>query len=583
MDKKLFYYCEKCQSGVPKEEGVCRSCGKRFFRGDIFTVEEIDEKKAKQQEKRKQDSFKEQVKSVPVGGGDSAEHKDKQQGMLKCPICGKSYDRNHSLCDTCGMVLVMSYEPVEIPEVQTDSKLIYGEVIVNPVWEVKSRRFSTQQMVEGQSFVINRNIFPIGRRYLGDNHIFFALRKEANQKLNLISTDNGFFVEENGELFIQYDSTKLHDTGRPKSAIKINGNVMRSSERVRLAHGDVIILGDTGTANKESCVELQVVRIQQPSLNTQIDLTEIREEIVQGVREELGKGLEGVNKSLEEVNRSVVKVDMGVQEANEGLQQVNALQKQTFDVVSETAENVRKIATTLDVTKFATADSYMKAAEECERYYTGEKLTPKQYIDKYLENCPLKEQFLDSLSEAQEEYLYYAAFYEAMAKQHPELQMDYSAPFLYIGKLLENFAHMVMKELLYTFGAEEIDRMRSSKNLRPGQQLKLDLGSITRSFISYYNGTKCGNDRVIKPLAKAYQGENSDHINKALLEEMRKAFVACDDAREDRNDAAHSSLEAMLASELKKITWEEYDLAKKNVIESNFIINIRKYYEKVIS
>lgn len=546
MDGKLFYYCEKCHSGVPKDEGVCRKCGKRFFRGDVFTADEIEEK-----EKRIQ-------KETTVKDRD----KDTQSGVLKCPICGKEYDMNHSICEICGMGLVMSYNPVEIPEVQTESKLIYGEVITNPVWEVKPRRFSAQQSIEGSTFVINRKIFPIGRRYLGDNHIFFALRKEANEKLNLISTDNGFFVEENGELFIQYDNTKLHDTGRPKADIKVNGNVIAPSARVRLAHGDVITLGDRGRANKDSCVELHVVRMQQHPVNAQVNLEDIKDEIVQGVREELDKGFVGVNKNLE---------------------QVNALQKQTLDVVTETAENVRKMAATLDVTKFSGVDSYLKAAEECERQYTGEKLTPKEYIDLYLENCPLKEQFLDSLSEAQEEYLYYAAFYEAMAKQHPELQMDYSAPFLYVGKLLENFAHMVMKELLYAFGAEEIARMRSKKNLRPDQELRLDLGGITRSFTKYYNGKKCGNDRIIKPLAEAYQGNDASHIDKALLEEMRRSFIACDDAREDRNDAAHSSLEAVLASQLKKITREEYDLAKKNVIESNFIINIRKYYNKVIA
>ena len=570
MKGKLFYYCEKCQSGVSKDEGVCRKCGKRFFRGDVFTAEEIEEKKAKpantQPSKEGSESHKGRLIANAAGP---------QSGALKCPICGKSYDMNHSVCDICGMSLVMSYEPVEVPEVQTPSKLIFGEVIENPVWEIRPYRFFYHQSIEGKSFVINHKIFPIGRRFLGDNHIFFALRREANEKLNLISTDNGFFVEEDGELFIQYDATKLHDTGRPKATIKVNGNVMSPAERVRLTHGDVITLGDRGTTNKDSCVEMRVVRMQQSSINAQVNLSEIREEIVQDVRKELDKGFGGVNKNIEAVGRDV-------QAANEGLKQVNTLQKQTFDVVAETAENVRKIASALDVTKFTTADSYMKAAEECERQYTGEKLAPKAYIDLYLENCSNKQLFLDSLSEAQEEYWYYAAFYEAMAKQHPELKMDYSAPFLYIGKLLENFAHNVMKELLYTYGQEAIAKLRQWKNLQPNQELRLDLGNITKSFVGYYNGAKCGNDKILKPLAKAYQGNNSDIIDRTLLAEMRKSFIACDDAREDRNDAAHSSLEARLASELKRVSREEYDLAKKNVIESNFIINIYKYYKKVI-
>lgn len=553
MSEELFYYCERCKKEVPRAVAVCDGCRKRFRNERVYTIVKIEELKAR-------DAQKEETAGTDEGGKIAQQSQTGQahqtQGVvqLKCPICGMTYDENHSICDTCGMPLVMTYEPVVVPEENVDREMIFGDVIEYPAWEIKVRRFMNNQAYEGNTFVVNRSIMPVGRRFLVLNHIFHSDMRIANAMINVVSADNGFLIVENGELFIQYDTTKRHDKGTVKSRIKVKGQTMTEQERIKLAVGDVITLGSDEQSSMDYCVEMEIVGLEN-SAARQMNFARLKEDLAREVRA-------GISSELGEVKQ---------------------MQRQTYDMVAETAEHVRKLVTDLDITKFASTDDYLEAAEECERQYEGKKLSKEEYIDNFLEDYPRKQEFLASLSEAQKEYLYYAAFYESMARLHPEADVDYSATFIYIGKLLENFANTVMRPFLLTFGRSRLEEIRNRKGVKCKlKNLSLTLGEVTRSFVDNVRGQKIGIESIILPIARAYTQNTQLTAEAEIFAQMEKAFVDCDNAREYRNSAAHCSLEAILASDLKRISKEEYLQAKKNVIESDFIINIFDYYSKTI-
>ena len=85
------------------------------------------------------------------------------------------------------------------------------------------------------------------------------------------------------------------------------------------------------------------------------------------------------------------------------------------------------------------------------------------------------------------------------------------------------------------------------------------------------------------PMIRDYLGiGEKDRINQDELRKMRNSFISCDKARGTRNESAHSSLDAVLLSQMKRVSKTDYVQAKKDILKSDFFVNIYKYYNKLI-
>ena len=562
-----FYYCRACKKAVPMESAFCDGCGRYFRKETPYRMEVIEkfmQEDAQKEEARNESTQKEASQDEQSGnqGAESAgspnidtqpesgrtQDESSQGATLTCPICGRTYDEGHTVCDDCGMALMMVYTPVEVPEeaMDADTELIFGKAIEQPDWEVRVTRHLDNRKYDGSTVVINHEIMPVGRRYFVENNVFASDKEVSNSLLKRISRDNGFFIVENGQLFIQYDRTQIHGDGK-KSKIKVNGKILGDGERQKLVAHDIIVLGSNKQSDMDYCVEMEVLSRGGDLVGSQAAIAHISENI---------------NLLLESAQRS------------------EEMHKQTYEQVKETAENVRRLSD-LSVSRFESLEQFITATENYEKNLQGGKLSKEEYIDLFLKDYPMKQELLASLTEAQAQYLYFAAFYETMAIQHQDADMDYSAAFIYLGKLLENFAHQTLIPLIQKYAPARWTEMSGSTGATGGNK-PIDLGNITRSFIKWENNKKMCRDDIIVPMARDYLGIANGPVDNQELRRIRKSFMDCDKARGYRNNAAHSSLEAIFADDLQTITLENYKDAKKNVIDSGFLINIHAYYAKTI-
>jgi len=444
-------------------------------------------------------------------------------------------------------------EVIRLPE-NGNKGLNFGNALDQVRWEIKPTRFFRGQQFEGPAIEINRSFFPIGRRYFVENLIFDSDRAVNNAYVGMVSKDNGYFIVQDDELFIQYDMTAVHDEGKRKSRIRINGEELLENERRPLMAGDVVMLGYDGQPTYDCCVKLEIMQRK--------------------VKEKAGE-LTGV---LAEELRVL----------REKAEAAEALQKRTLEQVIENGANIRKISD-LDISKFLNIESYLVALTDYEKQEraSGVLMSREEYIDRFLGEGVDKKEFLGCLTEAQEEYIYYAAYYEAMAKLNTRDEMDYSAAFLYIGKLMENFVHQTMRPLVQRFNEKQWQFLEAKE--KSGG--RISLGEITRSFVRWEYPTEADKRNQTNGALKARSWLIGDMVRKlthspkavdqTLFAEMSGAFVAMDKARGYRNNAAHSSIEAILASELKRVSYEDYIYAKNMILQSRCLVLICKYHSGI--
>lgn len=520
MAEEMYYYCEVCNKPISARLMRCNGCGRRFANANKYTmvqIEELQQKKIVAEEKK--ETGEEVVTSATV------KEEAENGARLQCPICQKSYDVNHTVCDDCGMPLVMIYEPIVVPEEEcvTENGLIFGAEILEPTWALRAKRF-VDNIADGEStIVINRAIMPMGRRYLVENQVFSTDMMAAAQSLRKVSTDNAFFIVDGDALYIQYDETKMHDkNGAKKAAIKINGEMLLPKTRKRLTIHDRITFGYVQQSNKEGCVQFDVLRHQAKDAGA-VDLSEIQK-----------------------------KLDIIIEKE---------------DIIIEKVYELGD----LDITKFKKEDldKYIAVLEGYERQHRDTERSRDEYIDEFLKECPCKDEFLAILNESQKENLYFAAFYEEKAMEFKGEGMDYAAASLYLGKLLEEFVNIALVPLAKKFNSTKWEKKESEN--KSGKLYMI--GDLTKHFTFIRDGECFVHDDVINRMMEEYQCIESDKNLNDLRAIMEQAFKDCDKSRFYRNIAAHFTG--------IHVYFDEYMQAKNHLLKKDFLVRIYHYYEKL--
>ena len=611
MEEMKYYYCKTCNKAVPVTQKRCNICNYRFDRDTSYSKSQIEAKiaggssdKAAQQGMQQsgmqqngmqqngiqQGGIQQSVQSQDMGG----------RARLVCPICKTEYDEMHSICEKCGVPLLTlnisaAQQPMQAavqqpmqPAVQQPMQAVVqqpvqaapqlpfaasddilemipfpdkgkgdylGTALEKSDWEVKIKGYYQGTAYEGRTIDMNRSYISLGREYFV-NSASFTAEAGYGAVFGRVSRYNGHLIVQDGELYLQYDNIESHKgSGKHKGSLTVNGQLLKDNERRRLLDHDIVRIGYRGQSSLDGCVEMEVVKKQPANAEQSLEIASLMEEI---------KSLSQTVKNTEE------------------------MQKKTLEQVIETGSLVQKMSE-IDVSNFQDFDTYLAALKEFERRQRneGSLRSREEYIDDFLGDMEHKEDFLACLSEAQMEYLYYAAYYEAMAKLNTQVEMDYSASFSYMGKILENFAHQTMRPMIERFHPKRWESLQE-KMEREG---RISLGDITKAFVkweyptdedrkNYTNGTRQALGWLIKEMVMAYTG-NRQKVDQKLFKEMSAAFVAADTARNSRNNSAHSSIEAVLVSELQKVTYDDFLHDKNILLNSNCLPLIKKYSDKI--
>lgn len=544
-----FYYCKKCKKGIETKYSRCDGpdCNKRFIREPSYTWEEIEEFIRRDTALEETAQSDEQMDYV-----DENASGENPEGELICPKCGKRYDYSVSMC-SCGSVLETYYESVEINEepVQSGDGELYGKVLDNPSWKLLARRYAGNTPYDGnKEIILNRTITSIGLIPLAKNHIFSYDVREYRNLIGKVSRYNAFFMVENGKLYVQYDTVEHVDCKKTsdKAPIFINGILLQENQRYQLTDEDSVIMGNGADHNLNGCVEFIIKKIKRES--------QLSDAAVETITSMIG--------------------DLG-----EKMDHSGEMQRQILEKSNEIKDSVDKLSE-IQIEKFSNVQTYLQSLEKFEAKYKEmeNSKSNEEYVSIFLKDYKNKEALLSSLSEAQLDYLTSAAFYENMAMEHGSENTDYSAAFLYLGKLLENFAFQILAPLV-----EKYDERRWEFIGPAIQDKSVKLSQITRSFVftDKETGELKASNRIIMPMIRDYLGvDERGKINQDELNKMRRSFVSCDKARGTRNESAHSSLDAVLLNQMKRVSKVDYLQAKKDILRSDFFVNIYKYYNKLI-
>ena len=533
MAEEMFYYCETCKKPVSARQMFCDGCRRRFGNAPKYTMEQIE---AKQQPA---EIIVEEKKETATPKATIEENVEKG-ARLQCPICQKSYDVNHTVCDDCGLPLVMIYDPVVVPEEEgaTESGLIFGAEIQTPTWALNVKRF-TDNMADGvKTIVVNHTIMPMGRRYLVENNVFSTDMMAVAQSLKKVSTDNAFFIVEDEALYIQYDATKLHDkNGGKKAAIKINGEMLLPNTRKRLTVHDRITFGYVQQSNMEGCVQFDVVPYGDDTLSKEaaVEMQKMLGEIAEDVR-------------AAKANQEILKKQSDII-----LEKEDKILEKVYEISDLKVTNYEK-------DEF---DKYFKVLEAYERQNRDEGKSKESYIMQFFGGHERTDDFIAMLTEKQKYYIYSAAFFEEKAQEHDGEGLDYSASAICLGKALEVFANDILMKLLKKF------KQRAWEALVPDVSLENShaLGDILTHFAFKSNGTTCANQKMMEKMAKAYRENKPNSTFKELVQEMGQPFVDCDIARGHRNFAAH----------LNPVPYEKYMEAKNHFLNTEYMLKIYEY------
>ena len=291
-----------------------------------------------------------------------------------------------------------------------------------------------------------------------------------------------------------------------------------------------------------------------------------------------------VKKTIQEntlTNIVVETITSMIGDLGEKMDESKEVQRQILDKSNEIKQSVDRLSE-IQIEKFSNVETYLQSLQKFESEYkkTENVKSTEEYLSIFLKDYPNKDALLSSLSEAQLDYLASAAFYENMAMEHGSDNTDYSAAFLYLGKLLENFAFQILAPLV-----EKYDQRRWEFIGPAIADKSIKLAQITHSFVftDKNSGELIASNRIIMPMIRDYLGiGEKDRINQDELRKMRNSFISCDKARGTRNESAHSSLDAVLLSQMKRVSKTDYVQAKKDILKSDFFVNIYKYYNKLI-
>lgn len=524
---EMFHYCERCNKAVPAKIRKCE-CGNRFRGDSLYTREAIEELTAGRKQKE-----------------------DFDDGQMICPNCGRLYDLSHSMCEDCHMLLRSYFAPEEAEEAETEPLEAEEEPEVSgrelAGMSFKVCRIQDASRMPGREIRLEGDEIAVGRGYL-HQHCFPEMSlEEVNRDLRSISRKNALLRRAGSDWFISYDYT---DERKKKSVIRINGVPMQEEGERRLVPGDRLFLG------KASC-------------GIEMDLTDSVAEPVQNAF--YGEDLKDMIKNAMQ--------EIMVPYAREQKEDLNQLRKTAEHI----QDNTMQIRQTLELLQKVSARNFdtlqefwQTARSEADRVIARNKETGSGDID-YLDHMlnGKKEKYgrlLGQLSSAQERYLFYAAFYEYTADTVGGGDMDYSAAYIFLGKMLENFTYHTIMPLAHKYAQERWSELKQKQEYGG-----VTIGDLSKIFT--YRDKETGEPKGRKIIWKLVDDYRPGSVAKrqALFHEIEASFGQCDKARMYRNEAAHSDLEAKLPEELKKIDQKTFKEAKKNILDTDFIPNISRY------
>lgn len=540
---EMFYYCKKCNKKIESRRNYCE-CGRPLLRSTLYTSAEIEQLVQKNENAENKD--------VEAGNVTA------EDGEMICPICGKRYGVECSICDDCGMAL----QPyVQCTETQHIAGIVlgldkYGTEIDAPTWKLKSKRYSQRTSYEGRDVIVNRSIMSLGRMFLDCNHIFSDVIDFQSSLIGRVSRYNAFLLVRDGNLYIQYDNT-LHSDEKPplkrRTPIYINGFLMGESECRRLMEGDAIVMGNGAATNMDLCAEFTVSSIRPEAAEMTANV-------------EIGTILNTILKNTEQVIE-------GQGAMKESLDYAESIQRQTLSNTTEIKEGICNLEN-LQIEKYSNIAEYLKEIQEFEREYRKSEKTKaaEEYIDEHLRDYADKKEILNALNEAQRDCLYYAAFYESVIKKEGRNDADYSAPTIYIGKLLESYLYQTVRPMLERYFREQWNEV-----LQENKRFKNPaLGDYTTAI----DRAEEQNDALFCQIAEEVKKCCPEG---ALSEsEVKEAFMSIDPVRSIRNTSAHSNVRAVWANQRKRVKYDEYIQAKNTLFRNKVFVRLSHCYRVLI-
>ena len=558
---EMFYYCKKCNKKIDLRSKFCE-CGRPLAGGIAYTSDEIE--RMIQENGAVTNAEAEQGQSLTDG-----------EGEMVCPICGKHHGMEYSICDVCGMPLILQPYVQETEEKEIAGEIFeldkYGTVIENPIWKLVTYRFSGEygeKKHKGRDVVINRNIMSLGRQFLDCSYVFTEEVDPDNSLIGRVSRYNAILYVREGGIFIQYDRTIHTDETvlKKRAPIYINGILLEEEECRALAETDVIKMGNGVADNPELCVEFRVQKIQS-NLGAAIDAKEMEKMLESAVNKGMAPLLERqyvMQESLdyaENMQRAILSNTREIKEDTESIKRsINELKN-------------------IQIEKYSSIEEYMKAMQGVEHEFRESGIIIKsreEYISDYFSDYGDKTKMLADLNEAQKVYLYYSAFCEYATKTCMGEEADYSAATVYMGKFLENYLYQRVRKMLETYfcrGWQEI-----LKKSVGGDGNKV-IGAYTKAINNaYYEKVEKGNDMFSK-IARAVRERCPE--GSVSRYNIKNAFMNINPVKITRNASAHSTVEAVFANELKKVMYEDYLTAKNNLFGDEGI-EILTYCHKVL-
>lgn len=526
---EMFHYCERCNKAVPANIRKCE-CGNRF-RGDfLYTREAIEEMTA------------------PKESEDSEE-----EGQMICPNCGRLYDLSHSMCEACHVLLRSYVAPEEIDAAETEP-CEAEEAFAVPEARPAAMCFKVCKMQEssrmqGKEIRLEGSEIAIGRGFLHRNCFPDMSLEEANRDLKSISRKNALLRRSGNDWFITYDYS---DEKKRKSVIRINGVPMQEDEERRLAAGDKLFLG------RASCgVEMIFTdgAAQQAQVQNAFYGEDLRDMIKNAMQEIMVPYAREQKEDLHQLQKTAEHIHDNTMQIRQTLELLQKVSAKNFDTLQEFWQTAR-----------SEADRVIAHNKE-----TG--VRDVDYLDHMLNGKKEKyDKLLRQLSSAQERYLFYAAFYEYTADTVGGGDMDYSAAYIFLGKMLENFTYHTIMPLAHKYNREKWSELKQKQEYGG-----VTIGDLSKIFT--YRDKETGEPKGKKIIWRLVDDYRPGSVAKrqALFNEIEASFGQCDKARMYRNEAAHSDLEAKLPEELKKIDQKTFKEAKKNILDTDFIPNISRY------
>ena len=567
-NQERFYHCKKCNKAVPTSKGMCDSCRRRFINDKTYTREQIEA------------IIREREGDIESESSNAPNNSNGSKEVMECIKCGKTFDKSHTFCDDCKLPLRMKIEQEKregrgtavVFEEEEERKeyfgMNYGQIIDNPLYEMEISRYINGVEEKGESIPVCRTKVPIGRRVVCENNIFPGNIDDVEDTILRVSRDNAFLYQEDGKLFIEYDTINHTSSNSRKSPITINGVPLSLDEKRAVEAGAVIICGDAGQRNLSGCIKIQIHALRNN------DFASFVEQKVLENQNRKGSGYTKDIKQLKEYLASLqeenAKLWERVEENTKSIQQIEDLDLSSLKSTSELFESLEGMFANMANSK-------------------SDEINLEQCLDIFLKDCSFKDELLKALNEAQLDLLKRAAFLEYNIANQTGMEPDYAPALLYLGKLMENYAYHRLLPMVRDYNQVQWEKlvdvskvpMKNGQLKNPDNAGFLVLSDMTKPFVykdDATNDIKYRN-KVIVAIAKAYTHKN--FVQPAEIAKVGQAFIDFDIARGYRNESAHVKLEATLASDLEYVSKEDFEIAKKDILGTDFLVKINKYYRGI--